>query len=114
MTTPTSLPDAPYTNRGLGEFLRVKAKASATVDPGSLTTYTGESGTITVSGAALGDPVIATFSLDLQGQILTGYVNDGNSVTWVLFNSTSGTINLASGTMYVTVFHKLEGQAGDQ
>jgi hypothetical protein len=109
MTTPTKLPIGPYSNRGAAEYKRIKTFSAQTVDPGSLTTYTGTTGTLTVAGAALGDPVDVTFSLDLQAQMLTGYVNDGDSVTWVLFNSTAGTINLASGTMYVTVYYKTEG-----
>lgn len=109
MTTPTNIPANPYSNRGKAEYPNIKQVYSATVDPGSLTTYTGESGTVTAVGASLGDHVDVSFSLDLQGQTLTAYVNDGDSITWVLFNSTSGTINLASGTMKFTLFHGVEG-----
>lgn len=73
-------------------------------DPSSLTTLTQTVTTVTVTGAALGSLVDVSFSLDLQGQTLTAYVSAANTITVVLFNSTAGTLNLASGTIRVRVY----------
>lgn len=109
MTTPTKLPDEPYTNRGMGEFLRIKCFGSATVDPASIASGAGLTGTIAVKGAALGDYVLASFSLDQAGLELSSYVNDGDSVTWDLQNVTGGAVDLASGTMRVVVLFRTQG-----
>jgi hypothetical protein len=76
---------------------------SATYDPPSLTTGTQTTTTITVNGAALGDPVSASFSADLQAIQLTAYVSAANTVTCIFRNGTAGTIDLASGTLRVRV-----------
>jgi hypothetical protein len=76
---------------------------SATWDPASKATTLQDTTTVTVVGAALGDVVEVSFSLDLQGQTLSGYVSAADTVTVVLFNSTAGTLNLASGTVSVRV-----------
>lgn len=78
--------------------------SSATWNPANLLTLTQDTMTIAVSGAALGNSVQTSFSLDLQGMTLTGYVSSANTVTVVLFNGTAGTINLASGTLKVRVY----------
>lgn len=78
--------------------------SSATWNPANLLTLTQDTTTIAVSGAALGMSVQPSFSLDLQGQILTAYVSSANTVTAVLFNSTVGTINLGSGILKVMVY----------
>lgn len=91
-------------NTTLSTAFPVPLSGSATWDPSSLTTLTQTSTTITVSGAALGNRVMVSFSLDLQGQTLTAYCSAANTITVVLFNSTSGTLNLASGTLQVRVY----------
>ena len=78
--------------------------SSKTWDPPSLTAGATETTTVTVAGAALGMPAQCAFSLDLQAQIMTAYVSAANTVTVVLYNVTSGTINLSSGTLTVAVF----------
>lgn len=60
--------------------------------------------TVTVPGAALGDLVLASFSLDLAGLILSYNVSSTNTVTITLFNPTAAAIDLASGTVKVLVF----------
>ena len=77
---------------------------SATYDPGSLTTNTGATTTVTVTGAALGDYVEGiSFSLDLQGISLTGYVSAADTVSARFQNGTAGTLDLASGTLRAKV-----------
>lgn len=78
-------------------------KNTATYDPASLNTLTGATTTITVTGAALGDFVLASFSLDLQGVMLSAWVSSANTVSVRFFNSTAGTVDLGSGTISVTV-----------
>ena len=77
--------------------------SSATWDPPNLANNASETTTVTVAGAALGNYVQVSFSLDLQGMTLTGYVSSTNTVTVVLSNATGGAINLASGTLKVRV-----------
>jgi len=76
---------------------------SETYDPPSLTTGTGATSTFIVGGAALGDYVQASFSNDLQGIVLTGYVTSPGFVAVRFQNGTGGTIDLASGTVKVRV-----------
>lgn len=75
--------------------------ASKTWDPASLATGTQTSTTVTLTGLALGDYVQASFSLDLQGTILTACCSVANTATVVLLNMTGGTLDLASGTLRV-------------
>jgi hypothetical protein len=77
---------------------------TATWDPASVAAGAQTTTTVTVTGAAVGDPVAVGFSQDLQGMQLTGYVSATNMVTVVLRNETGGAIDLASGTLRADVF----------
>jgi hypothetical protein len=80
-------------------------RGSITFDPANAVDGAGETSTsITVTGAALGDLVVVSFSLDLQGILLTGYVDATNSVKCRFQNETVSTINLGSGTLRALVF----------
>jgi hypothetical protein len=77
-------------------------EGSATWDPGSLVDGAGEtSAAVTVTGAQLGDMVSASFSKDLSGITLTGWVSASNTCYARLQNETGGTIDLASGTLRI-------------
>lgn len=76
---------------------------SAVWNPPSVATGAETSTTVTVAGAALGNYVQASFSLDLQALTLTAYVSSANTVTAVLANNTAGAVDLASGTLKVRV-----------
>ncbi len=76
---------------------------SATWDPSSVAAGGTQSTTVTVSGAALGDFALASFSLDLSGLTLSSYVSATNTVTVVLTNLTGAAVNLSSGTLRVLV-----------
>ena len=76
---------------------------TATWDPGNLADGAQTSVATTLTGAALGDEVSCSFSLDLQLLQLTGHVSSANNVTVVLQNHTGGAINLSSGTLRVSV-----------
>ena len=61
---------------------------------------------ITVTGAALGDFVLSSFSVDVADLVLRGAVTAANTVTLVLANNTGGGIDLAAGTAYCLVIKK--------
>ena len=77
--------------------------ASAVFDPASLTDGSGATTTVSLTGAALGDFVQVSFSLDLQGIKLAAWVSSVDTVSVRFENKTGGTINLASGTIQVRV-----------
>jgi len=77
--------------------------AKETHDFGSLADGVGETGTMPVVGASLGDFVEISFSLDLQDMILTAYVSAADVVEYRLQNESTATVNLASGTIRVLV-----------
>lgn len=79
-------------------------QTTAAVDFPSVAAGAQTTTTVTLTGAALGDMVLLSFSLDLQGMQLTGYVSAANTVTVVLRNGTAGALDLASGTLTVRVW----------
>lgn len=79
---------------------------SATWNPGSIAGGAEEAATVTVTGAALGDYAVASFSLDVTDLVLDAQVTAADTVTCVLANNTGGAIDLASGTVYVRVFRR--------
>lgn len=74
--------------------------ATATWDPPSVASMGNTTTTVAIS-CTLGMYVQVSFSLSLQGMILSGYVSANGTVTVVLFNPTGGAIDLASGTLSV-------------
>lgn len=74
-------------------------EASVTYNPPSLATLTQATNPMTVTNAVVGDYVTCSFSNSLGGVTLTGYVSSSGTVTPVFFNGTSGTVDLASGTL---------------
>jgi hypothetical protein len=76
---------------------------SATYDPRPLANGAGVTTTVAVAGAALGGHASASFSLDLQGMMLTAWVSAPNTVSVRFQNETGGTLDLASGTLRVRV-----------
>jgi hypothetical protein len=77
---------------------------SATYDAASLIDGAGATGTVTVTGAALGDLVLGlSFGVDLQGITCTAYVSAANTVSFRLQNESGGTIDLASTTVRALV-----------
>ena len=84
-----------------------QAGATATWDPASLASGSSVSTTVTVSGAALGDFVLASFSLSLSGLTLSAYVSTTNTVTVVIGNHTGTAVDIASGTLKVLVLKSI-------
>lgn len=79
-------------------------EGSVVWNPGSLADGVGEtSAGITVTGAALGDFVIAAAPYDLQDITMSAYVQAANTVEIRLQNEGAATVDLASGTFKVLV-----------
>lgn len=80
---------------------------SATYDAASLLDGAGATGTVTVTGAALGDFVLGiSLGVDVQGMTVTGYVSAANTVSFRIQNETGGAIDLASTTVRAVVAKK--------
>jgi hypothetical protein len=76
----------------------------ATYNPADLADAAGATTTLTVTGAVLGDFVEhVSFSLDLEGVLLTGWVSAANTVSVRFQNETTGSVNLAEGTIRAVV-----------
>lgn len=83
----------------------VDIEATATVDPASLATGAATTpATITVTGAALGDFVKASFSLSLDGVSLHAYVSAADTVAYFFRNDAGANpADLGSGTLKIRV-----------
>lgn len=82
----------------------IVALGSATWDAGAILDGNEEAKEVTATGAALGDFVFASLSIDVADLHLDANVTAANTVTCVLANNTGGTIDLASATVKVLVF----------
>jgi hypothetical protein len=72
--------------------------------PSQATNVVGVIQTLTVTGAAVGDYCLVSFSVDLNGMILVAWVSAANTVKFQFQNKTAGTLDLASGTVRVRVW----------
>ena len=79
------------------------ASTSSSWNPGAIAAGEMEAHDITVTGAALGDFVIVSCSLDVSDLTLTADVTNTNTVTCVLGNSTTGSVDLQTATFRVIV-----------
>lgn len=78
---------------------------SATWNPASIADGDEAETTITASsGVALGDFCMASFSLDVSDLAITCAVTASNVVSVSLLNNTGGAVDLASGTVRVSVY----------
>jgi hypothetical protein len=97
-----------YDTRAVADTRNVLASTvlngSTTYDPPSLADGTGTTTTVTVTGAALGDFALCSFSLDLQGIGVTAYVSAADTVSVRFQNESGGTLDLASGTLKARVW----------
>ena len=90
----------------LTKFGIIDLQGSVAWDPGSIADGDEEAKEVTVTGAALGDFAIASFSLDVADLVLNAQVTAADTVTCILANNTSGAVDLGSGTVYVKVIKK--------
>lgn len=76
-----------------------------TWNPGAIAAAGYEAEDVTVPGAAVGDFVMASLTtMVTNDMMLTAHVSAADTVKVVLFNPTSGSIDLGSGTLAVIVF----------
>lgn len=78
-------------------------KASLANDPASIASGAKLLTQITVTGALVGDFVLASYSLSLGGLGISGYVSAADTVQVTLENNTGGAVDLAAGTFYAVV-----------
>lgn len=75
----------------------------ATLDPASLADGVGETDTVAVPGAKLGDFVLASLGVDAAGITVTAYVSATDVVSYRIQNESGGVLDLASNTIKVLV-----------
>lgn len=75
----------------------------ATLDPASLADGVGETDTVAVPGALLGDFVLASLGVDVAGITVTAYVSAANVVSYRIQNESGGVLDLASNTIKILV-----------
>ena len=81
--------------------------ATTTWDPGNIAANGHEHKVVTVPGAALGDYVLVSFSLDLTADLeMSAFVSAANTVGVHLTNHGVGATNLAEGTLSVRVLRR--------
>jgi hypothetical protein len=78
-------------------------KGSATFDYADGADGVGETTTVTVTGAVLGDFAIVAHGVDLQGVTMTAYVSAADTVSVRFQNESAGTRTLASATLNARV-----------
>lgn len=72
-------------------------------DPPSIAAGTAVTTTVSVTGAALGDIVSVSYSGNLSGIVLTGWVSATGVVSVSFFNPTGAAVDLANGTLSILV-----------
>lgn len=84
-------------------FLGGMLNGSATFDAASLLDGAGATTTVTVTGAVMGDYVLVSHGVDLQGITVTAWVSAANTVSVRFQNESGGTLDLASSTLRALV-----------
>lgn len=77
----------------------VPLEGTATYNPPSLADGAGDTTTVTVTGAALGDMATASFSLATSGITITAWVSAANTVSVRFQNESGGPLDIGSGTL---------------
>jgi len=88
------------------EALADAVSGSKAWDAGSIADGDEEALEISVPGAALGDFVLSSLSIDLTDLALSGAVTAADTVTLVLSNNSGGAINLGAAVAYCMVIKK--------
>lgn len=102
--------DAAWLTALLADLTAVRAlfagllTGSATWDAASIADGDMESKDVTVTGAAIGDFVMASMGVDVTDLVVSAQVTATNVVTVTLANNTGGAVDLASTTVRVVLF----------
>lgn len=83
--------------------------ASSVVNPSSLADGAGETFTVTVTGARVGDFVDVSFSVALSDVMLLGWVSANDTVSARFQNESGGVRDLSAGTLRVRVIRSTTG-----
>lgn len=93
------------TQIGLHSFAVGQIAWSETWDAASIAAGSYEAEDVTVPGAAVDDYVMVSLNtMVTNDMMISGHVSAADTVKVILFNPTSGAIDLASGTLSVLVF----------
>lgn len=76
---------------------------TATINPASAADGVGVTASVTVTGAELGDFVLASAPYDLVDVTVSAYVQAANTVEIRIQNESTSTVDLASGTWRILV-----------
>lgn len=87
----------------IGDLPSKMLMGSKTWDAPSLADGAADSTTVTVTGAALGNFAVPSFSLDVAGLMLTASVTAADTVTVFRWNKSGGAVDWASGTLKAAV-----------
>lgn len=79
---------------------------SATYDAASLADGVGETTTVTIPGAVLGDACVASLGVSAAGITITCYISAANTASVRLQNESAGTLDLASTTLRIFILRK--------
>lgn len=83
--------------------LGLTLSGSATYNASNLADGAGETTTVTVTGAALGDFAIASLGVSVAGITVTAWVSAADTVSVRVQNESGGALDLASTTLRVRV-----------
>ena len=75
--------------------------SSASWTPGAIGNNSTVGKSVTVTGAALGQVALASFSLSLAGATISAYTSASNTVEAIITNNSGSTVTLGAGTLLV-------------
>lgn len=99
MTAATAVSARPKARRQFQALFDGAIPFKATLNEPSLADGVGDTATIAVPGAALGDFVLVSMSIDEAAISVTAYVSAANVVSVRFQNESTGTLDLASATV---------------
>lgn len=79
---------------------------SASYDAASLADGVGETTTVTIPGAALGDACVASLGVSAAGITITCYISVAGTASVRVQNESTGTLDLASTTLRIFLIRK--------
>lgn len=83
---------------------RTYLHTTVTYDPPNIANAAQTTTTVLLTGAVMGDECNCSFSLDQQGLVFSAYVSSADHVTVVVSNLTGAALDLASGSLRITVW----------
>lgn len=99
MTAATAVSSRPKARRQFQALFDGVIPFKATLNEPSLADAVGDTATIAVPGAKLGDFVLVSMGVDVAGISVTAYVSATNVVSVRFQNESTGTLDLASTTI---------------